>query len=451
MTHYDFITLGGGNAGIAASKRIAAAGKRVALIDPTPIGGLCSLRGCNPKKVLVRATEALEEIREAGEHGIRTREVQIDWSAVIDRKHRFTDSVTEQTEASLGKAGVEHIKAPARFVAPDRLEVHGREISFDAALVATGSSPRRLAFPGADHTVTSDDILEMRRVPERLVIIGAGVVAFELGHVFARLGSAVHVLMRGREALAGFDRDIVAKLVEHSGSLGITFHEAVEVERIDGADSALSVVLDSGVTLPADVVLNAAGRPPNLSELGLEAAGVEYSDKGVVVDEYLRSPGNRRVLAAGDAHGRRQLSPVASYEGKIVARNVLGGDIERVDVSAVPSAVFTVPPLATVGLTEAKAREQGLAVDVALEDMSEWTVSSINAAKTVHAKLVTEQETGRILGAHMLGAKADEMIHVFAMAMRFAITTRQLSEMIYVYPTFSSNLAYLTPEAAGME
>src|SRR5687767_6352085 len=154
MDHYDFIALGGGNAGLTAAKRVKAAGRKVALIDPTPVGGLCPLRGCNPKKVLVRATEVLQLVRDAGEHGITTGKVSIDWNAVIDRKHRFTDPVTAAAEDGLRDAGVDYIKAAPRFTAPDRLEVDGRALAFDGVVVATGSAPRRLAFPGADRVAT---------------------------------------------------------------------------------------------------------------------------------------------------------------------------------------------------------------------------------------------------------------------------------------------------------
>jgi len=345
MEHYDFIALGGGNAGLTASKRVKAAGKKVALIDPTPVGGLCSLNGCNPKKVLVRAVEVLHLVREAGEHGIRTGEAKIDWSAVIDRKHRFTDSVTDNTEKGLRAAKVDYIKAPARFTAPDRLEVNGRALAFDGVIVATGSAPRCLSFPGADLVATSDQILEARTVPSRLAIIGAGAVALEFAHVFARLGSNVHVLNRGQEALKGHDRELVSRLVSHLQSLGVVFHNGVEVKAVEANPTSYDVQLSDGVKVGADLVLNAAGRPANLEGLCLEKAQVQYSEHGVDVNECLRSPGNPRIFAAGDAHGARELSPVASYEGAIVAHNFLHGEERRVDYSAIPSAIFTVPPL----------------------------------------------------------------------------------------------------------
>jgi glutathione reductase (NADPH) len=445
MDRYDFIVLGGGSAGLSAGRKVKAAGKSVALIDPTPIGGLCALNGCTPKKVLVRAAEVLQFVREAGKHGIRTGEVRIDWSAVIDRKHTFTDPVTNSTEQSLKEADIDYVKAPARFVSVDKLEVEGRTLSFENALLATGSAPRRLSFPGAEHASTSDGILELRDVPGRLVIIGSGVIAFELGHVFTRLGSRVHMLMHGRQPLKRSDAELVARLTAHLQKLGLTLHEEAEVTAVECGAAGYEVHLKNGQAIGADFVLNATGRPPLLEGLGLKAAGVDYSEKGIEVDEYLRSVSNRKIFAAGDAHSRMQLSPVANYEGDVVAHNILHGDTERVDYGAIPTTVFTVPPLADVGMTEDEARGKGLDIDVVTEDMSEWTVFRLAGEKPSYAKLIFEKRSGRMLGAHLFGPGADENIHVFAMAMRFGVSRRQLAGMIYVYPTFGSALKYLTP------
>jgi glutathione reductase (NADPH) len=445
MAHFDFIVLGGGNAGLAAAKRVKGAGRKVALIDPTPIGGLCPLRGCNPKKVLVRAAEVLHVVKDAGEHGVRTGQVTVDWNAVIDRKHGFTDGVTESTEKGLRDAGIDYIDLPARFVSPDSLKVENRTLTFDHALIATGSAPRRLEFPGADMTVTSDGILDLRDVPRRLAIIGSGVVAFEFASVFVRLGSEVHMLMRGRDALGRSDADLVSRLIEHLRTLGFTLHEDVEIERIERAGGAREVKLKNGKSIGADVVLNATGRPPQLDALDLAAAKVEYSEKGVKVDEYLRSVSNRAIFAAGDAHGRMPLSPVATYEGNVVAQNVLESDVRRVEYDAIPSVVFTIPPLADVGMTEDEARKQGHELDVITEDMSEWTVFRIAAEKPAHGKAIFEKRTGRLLGAHLFGAGADENIHLFALAMRFGLSRNQLAQMIYAYPTFGSAVGHLTP------
>jgi len=444
VEHYDFIALGGGNAGLTAAKRIRAAGKKVALIDPTPIGGLCALRGCNPKKVLVRAVEVLNVVREASRHGIAIGEPAIVWEAVIARKRSFTDAVPARTEQDLGEAGIEYIEAAPRFTSSESLEAGSRTLSFDQVLVAAGSAPRELDFPGAAHVRTSDDILDLSDVPRRLAIIGSGVVAFEFAHVFLRLRSEVHMLMRGRDALKRSETGVVKHAIEHLRALGLRLHADVEVSALERTGAAYHVRLDNGESVAADFVLNAAGRPPVLDALALEEADVEYSARGVKVDHFLRSISNRKVFAAGDAHGRMQLSPIASYEGAVVAENVLQGDTRRVDYSAIPTVVFMDPPLADVGLTEDEARGKGLDIDVVTQDMADWIVFRIaGEGAPAHGKAIYDKRTGRVLGAHLFGPGADDNIHVFAMAMRYGITRGQLSEMIYAYPTFGSAMAYL--------
>jgi len=448
MPHYDFIAIGGGNAGLAAAHRIARAGRKVALVDRGPVGGLCSLAGCNPKKVLVRATEVLEEVRRAGEHGIETGEVRIAWPRVIARKRGFTDPVPEKTEEALAKSGVILLRGSARFASVNALEVAGEKLTAEGFLVATGSTPRRLGFPGAELAKTSDDILELSEVPGDLVILGAGVVAFEFGQVFARVGSRVTMLHRSARALSNMDEQMAEAVLSHSRRLGLEFlaHAQVrEIRRVAGRLAVEANVDGEERVFPADFVLNAVGRVPAIESLALAAAGVEASPEGVLVDEYLRSPGNRRVFAAGDARGRPQLSPVASYEGRLVAKNFLEGDTVPARYDGVPQALYTVPPLAAVGMTEAQAREKGLDIEIALNDMSDWKVYAIAGERPALSKVVTEKGSRKILGAHLFGASAAEQIHVFAMAIRFGLTAEDLGHVVWAYPTFSSALGSALP------
>src|SRR5262245_35885550 len=241
MPDFDFIAIGGGNTGLAASYRIAGAGKRVALVDSGPVGGLCSLAGCNPKKVLVRATEVLEEVLRAGEHGIDAPVRGVDWPRVIARKRSFTDPVPAATEEALRKAGVKRLTGRARFISAESISVDGQEIAAEGFLIATGSKPRRLTFPGAELVGETDQVLELEHPPSSLVIIGAGVVAFEFGQVFARLGSKVSILMPGDRALRGADEDLVDALVAHSKRIGIEFIPHTGVKRVVPKNGRLTV------------------------------------------------------------------------------------------------------------------------------------------------------------------------------------------------------------------
>jgi glutathione reductase (NADPH) len=448
MKRYDLVVIGGGNTGLSVANRASAAGRKVVLVDKGPVGGLCSLAGCNPKKVFVRASEVLDEVRRAGEHGIHTGEVTIDWEQVWRRKHRFTDDVSASTESGLASKGVERINGVARFVSPDTLMAGDEELEAGAFVIATGSTPRRLSFPGADLVRTTDEILELRTPPERMVIVGAGVVAFELGFVFARVGTNVTILMRSSRALAGFDDDFAAHAVDYGRSIGIEFVPSATIDGIRA--SANRAVVDftheaGSERRQADFILNAAGRVAAIDPLDLPAANVETWRRGIVVDDYLRSPSNRRVFAGGDVHGLYQLSPVASYEGRVIARNYLEGDVMKADYKTVPQAIYTTPPMATVGWTETEARQNGLTVKVRTSDMKSWKVYAIAGEPVAWAKVVAEAETGRILGAQLFGAGACDSIHVFALAIRCGLTAEDLREAVYAYPTFASAIQSAVP------
>lgn len=448
MKQYDMVVIGGGNTGLAVANRVSGAGRRVALIDKGPVGGLCSLAGCNPKKVFVRASEVLDEVRRASEHGVDVAGISVDWERVWRRKHSFTDPVPESTERGLAAKGVDRIRGLARFTSPGAMVAAGEEVRAEAFVIATGSTPRRLLFPGAELTKTTDDILEVRRPPERMVIIGAGVVAFEFSHVFARLGTKVTILMHSRRALAGFDDDFAEHAVEFTKTLGVDFVPSASVVSATASAGALRVDFTSetgGDWRECDFILNAAGRDPAIDELDLAAAGVERWRSGVLVDEYLRSPTNRRVFAGGDSHGILQLSPVASYEGRIIARNFLEGNVATVDYTTVPQAIFTTPPLATIGLTETEARAKEIPVSVSTNNMKSWKVYAIAGELVAWAKVVAHKETGRIIGAQLFGAGASDNIHLFALAIRCGLTAEDLREAVYAYPTFASAIQSAVP------
>lgn len=447
MTRYDMIVIGGGNTGLSASYRVARAGRRVAVVDKGPVGGLCSLAGCNPKKVFVRASEVLETVRDAGKHGIDVGEISVDWETVWKRKHSFTDPVPESTEKSLANAGVERVRGVARFVDEQTIDVGDDELQAEAFVIATGSHPRPLDIPGAELLKISDDILELKTPPKRMAIIGSGVVAFEFAHVFARLGTKVTMLMRGRGGLAGFDDDFARIALEFTRDhLGVDFLPITEVTSIsrDGSGYRVECQCEGREELrEADFVLNAAGRVAAIEELNLAAAKVETSQRGVVVDAFLRSKTNRRVFAGGDAHGIRQLSPVASYEGRVIAQNFLQGDVRRVDYTTIPQAIFTTPPLASVGVTETIAREMGIDISVHTADMSKWLVYSIAGESIARAQVIADAKSGKILGAQLFGAAASENIHLFALAIQCGVTADHLQEMVYAYPTFASTIQSL--------
>lgn len=446
MKRYDFVAIGGGNAGLTAAAKIASAGHQTALIDKGAVGGLCSLNGCNPKKVFVRTTELVNEIRRAATFGVEVSEPRVDWSRVIERKESFTSPVTPQTVASLKEQGIDLIQGSPQFISKSALEINGEEIEAGAFVIATGSYPRPLEFAGAELARTSNDILAVREIPRNLVIIGAGVVAFEFGQAFARLGSRVTMLARGNRALAGEEEDLVDGLVEFSKTLGVNILTQAKPHSIVKQDAGLVIEFEAdgkAETLAADFILNAAGRIPSIDRLALDKAEVETSWRGVVANDFLRSKTNPNIFAAGDAQGRLQLSPVASYEGRLVAKNFLEGDTERADYEAVPRAIYTIPPLASVGLTEAEARKRGLDVSVTSSEMTNWKVNAIiEGGEPARAKVITEKASGRIVGAHIWGANAGDNINFFALAMKYKIPADEIKDMVFAYPTLASALPY---------
>lgn len=442
MQRYDMVVIGGGSTGVAAAYRVARAGRRVAVVDKGPMGGLCSLAGCNPKKVFVRASEVLETVRNAGTHGVRIGELSVDWETVWKRKHTFTDPVPESAEKSLATAGIDRIHGLARFVDPETIVAGDQSLQADAFVIATGSHPRHLDIPGSELLMTSNDVLELKEPPKRMLIIGSGVVAFEFSHVFARLGTKITMLMRGHGGLAGFDDDFARIALEFTRDhLGVTFVPMTEVISIERNGNAYRVTCQcqgQERVEEADFVLNAAGRVAAIEELNLHAADVQTSEHGVVVDPFLRSKTNRRVFAGGDAHGFRQLSPVASYEGRVIARNFLDGDVKQVDYATIPQCIYITPAMASVGLTRTVADEMGYDIQVHAADMSRWLVYSIAAEPIACAQVVAEKTSGKVLGAQLLGTTAAENIHLFALAIQCGITTNHLAEMVYAYPTFAS-------------
>jgi glutathione reductase (NADPH) len=443
MADYDVIVIGGGNGGQGAAFRTARGGKRTALVDKGEVGGLCALRGCNPKKVMFRATEVLDEIRRAGMHGITTGPVAVDWGKVIDRLHTFTDPIPGQVEQGLQKAGVTRLRGLARFTAEDRISVDGRELTAETFVIATGSHPRRLTMPGAELTKISDDLFTMREPPKRMAIIGAGVVACEFGFIFARLGTEVTIIARDDRALGGdLDHDFLAPILKHAEHIGLRWIWNTEVRAITRTRAGNALHVDLGDrSLDVDLVLNAAGRTAAIEELDLQRANVKASERGIEVDDYLRSPTNPRIYAAGDAHGAWQLSPVASYEGRVIARNILAERTQNVDYSVMPRAIFTTPPIACVGIGEERARSRGLDVVAITNDMTGWKVHAIAGDELARAKTVVDKATGMLLGAQLCGPAAADTIHVFAFALRAGLTRAQLEDMIYAYPTASSALA----------
>lgn len=440
---FDIIILGGGNAGFGVAAVAAEAGKSIAFVEQRDFGGTCPNRGCTPKKVLVAAAHALHEIEMARAHGIETGPVSLDWGKLIDREQALISHIPDMMAGLAAKRG-QVFRGSAKFVGPNAVEVDGKRLEADHIVIATGSTPRPLPIPGAELMITSDEVLSERSQPGEVVFIGGGVIAMEFSHVYARAGTRVTILEAMPRLLPALDRDAVAAIRTESERIGIAIRTDVGVIRIEPAEGRLRVVFEhdgAEHAIVADRIVNGAGRIANVAGLDLDAAGVRHDGIRIEVDEHLRSVSNPAVWVAGDALvGPAQLSPLATYEGRLVGRNIVEGAVHKPDYSVVPSGVFTVPALSSVGLTEAQAAERGLDVTVAVNDMTGWFSGRTYAESVAWVKTLVEKGSGRIVGAHMVGHHGEELIHLFAMAMKHGITAEQIKDQLFAFPTFSADI-----------
>ncbi len=441
---YDVVILGGGNAGMAVTVPTRAAGLKVALVEAWDLGGTCPNRGCTPKKVLVAAGHALHEIAQAKTHGIRVGKPRLDWGALIDREKDMIAGLPAAFAATLRKRGVTVVKSQARFVGPTTVRAGRRTLHGLHIVIATGSKPRPLAFPGAEHMITSDEVLSERTLPGSVVFVGGGVIGLEFSHVYARAGTRVTILEVLPRLLPGADADAVDQLRAASERIGIAIHTGATVQRIDKAGRRLRVTYMHKRrvhALLADRVVNGAGRIADLGGLDLAAGNVAHDGTRVRVDAHLRSATNPAVWVCGDAlWSSPQLSPIATYEGRLVGRNIVDGPKHRPDYAVVPASVYTVPALASVGLTEAAARAKKLPIAVHTNDMSGWFSARTYAETAAWSKVLVHARTDRIVGAHILGHGGEELIHLFALAIRHRITATALRDTLYAFPTFAADI-----------
>jgi len=445
---FDIVVLGTGAAASAAASRCRSAGWEVAVIDSRPFGGTCALRGCDPKKVLVGAAEALDWARRMNGKGIRAEEIRIDWQELMRFKRSFTEPVPKNREEEFAKAGIATFHARARFVGPSSVQVNDEVLEGRYVVIAAGQKPADLKIPGAEHLTTSEQFLELDELPKRILFVGGGYIAFEFAHLAVRAGAQVTIAHRGPSPLPRFDPDLVDQVVKNSAELGVDVQLGTEVMGVEESSGKLIVrasASDQKRTFEADMVVHAAGRIPEIDDMNLDAAGVAWDSHGVKVNEFLQSISNPAVYAAGDAaaSGGPPLTPVASYEGIIVAANVLKGNSQKPNYGGIPTVVFAIPPLAAVGLSESEAREHGLKFKVKKEMTSNWYSSRRIAEKYSGYKVLVEEGTDRILGAHLLGSEAEEVINLFAVAMRSGMRARDLKHALYAYPTRGSDVPYM--------
>lgn len=441
---FDLAVIGSGTAAQVAAHKVRAAGWEVVVIDHRPFGGTCALRGCDPKKMLIGGAEAIDHARRMRGKGA-SGGVAIDWPGLMAFKRSFTDPVPMHQEQRYREQGIETRTGRARFTGPHSLQVGDETLEAEHVLIAAGAEPVILHIPGEEQLVTSEGFLSLSALPQRVVLVGGGYIAAEFSHIAARAGAQVTILQRGPLLLNGFDADLVGWLMAAFETIGVDVRLQTTVEAIEMTDAGYRVRASSGgraVSVDADLVVHAAGRAPALDPLDLDAAGIAHEHGCLMLNDYLQSTSNPAVYAAGDAaQAGPPLTPVSSHDGKVVAANLLQGNHRKPDYRGVPSVVFTIPPLAKVGLTESGASEQGLKFSVKSQQASGW-FTALQAAEPVYGfKMLVEEESDRILGAHLVGPHADEVINLFALAIRHGLTAVDLRRTMFAYPTGASDLS----------
>jgi glutathione reductase (NADPH) len=444
--HYDLVIIGSGTAAQVASGRMRAAGWSVAVIDHLPFGGTCALRGCDPKKMLISGAETIDAASRMRGHGTEGSP-RINWRELMAFKRSFTDPIPHKQEQRYADKGIDAFHGLACFTGPDAITVDEQELQARYILLASGARPVPLHIPGEEHVITSDRFLELDALPKHMVLVGGGYVAAEFSHLAARAGTRVTVLQSAERMLPAFDSDLVGWLMDKFHELGIDVRTRSAVQRIEKtADGYLVHASTDGTTqtVGADLVVHAAGRIPDLEPLHLDVAGVTIEKGRLELNEYLQSVSNPRVYAAGDAaRTGPPLTPVSSHDAKIVAANLLDGNRHKPDYRGVPSVAFTIPPIAAVGLSEPHARSQGLKFRVNTEKVSGWYTARRLHESVYGYKTLVEEGTDRILGAHLVGPHADEVINVFALAIRNGLTSENLKSMMFAYPTGASDIGYM--------
>jgi glutathione reductase (NADPH) len=444
---FDFLVVGAGSAGVRAARVAAGLGARVAVAESYRPGGTCVIRGCVPKKLLVYAAHYGEDFEDARSYGW-TSSRQFSWSTLIANKDREIARLEDIYRTLLKSSGVTLLEGHARLLDAETVEVEHRRYRAANTLIASGGWPMLPDIPGIEHCITSNEALELAELPRRALVVGGGYIAVEFAGIFKGLGAEVVIGYRGEQILRGFDDDVRHHLHDELVHKGIDVRLQSHVRRIEKLDSGeLEVALTTGSTeqtLRVDAVLYATGRRPNTRGLGLESAGVDLDQQGaVIVDAYSRSS-VPNIFAAGDVTNRIALTPVAIREGAAVAQTLFGGVPTPVDHEAVAHAVFSQPPVGTVGLTETAALRAFPSVDVYMTSFRPLRYTLCGRNERTLIKLLVDSASQRVIGAHMVGPDAPEIIQGIAIAVKAGLTKQQFDQTVAVHPTAAEEFVTLT-------
>jgi len=432
---YDLFVIGAGSGGVRASRIASSLGARVAVAEEYRVGGTCVIRGCVPKKLMVYASHFAEDFELARGFGWSVGETSFDWKSFIARKDTEIDRLNGLYIKTLEGAGVEIINGRAVVTGPNSVRVGEREITAKTILVATGGWPHMPDVPGIEHAITSNEAFHLEEQPKHIVIVGGGYIAVEFAGIFRGMGSSVSLLYRSEQILRGFDDDLRERLNTEMRRKGIDVRTGTNITRIEKLERGVRLTLTDGSTMDADAVMYATGRVPNTKGLGLESAGVEMGKGGAVkVDAYSKTSVDS-IYAVGDVTDRAALTPVAIKEGHAFALTVFGGTPMAAEHDAIPTAVFSQPPIGTVGLTEAEAKAKYGDITVYTSDFKPMKHTLGGSEERAFTKLIVDKDSDRVVGAHMIGADAGEIIQGIGIAVKAGLTKAQFDATVAVHPS----------------
>ncbi len=435
MFDYDLFVIGAGSGGVRAARIAAGYGAKVAVAEEYRIGGTCVIRGCVPKKLLVYAAHMNSDFAIAKNYGWDIGAPVLDWDRLRDNVQAEVARLSGLYRNTLGNAGVTTIESRAEIVDEHTLDLGDRKVTAKYILIATGARPVLPDAPGANLGITSNEVFHLKKLPKRVLISGGGYIATEFAGIFHGLGAQVTQLYRGETILKGWDDDLRTRLQAQMQADGITIHTKAIFKSIEPLGEALRAHLTDGSYIEADVILHAIGRSPNTKGLGLERAGVEITQNGAVQVNDRSMSSNPNIYAVGDVTDRLQLTPVAIKEGHAFADSVFGGKPWQADWGTVASAVFSSLAMASVGLSEAQARAKYAEVKVYTSEFRPMKTAMAGLPDKSFCKLVVDSANDRVLGAHMLGDEAAEIIQALAIAVKMGVTKAQFDATVAVHPT----------------
>jgi glutathione reductase (NADPH) len=444
MADFDLFVIGAGSGGVRASRVAAAYGARVAIAEEHRIGGTCVIRGCIPKKLLVYGSHFAEDLNDAAMFGWDIPTKRFDWSIlrenVLAEVRRIEGAYTD----TLTNHRVTIFRERAVFTGPNSLRLAGgREVTADTILIATGARPLMPAIEGIEHAISSNETFHLDTLPKRIMIAGGGYIANEFAGIFNKLGSQVTLVNRSDVLLRGYDQQIVDRLIQISLRKGIDFRFNATIDRIERRDGSLHVAMTGCDDMEVDQLLIAVGRRPNIEDFGLDAAGVEIGEKGQIKVDADNRTSVPSIFAVGDVTDRIQLTPVAIREGQAFADSIFGKKPTQVDYGCVPSAVFSHPPLAAVGMTEGQARERLGNVKVYTSDFR--PLKNVIAGRNERSlyKLVVDANDDRVVGLHMIGPDAPEILQAAAVAVKAKVKKHDFDATVALHPTMAEELVLM--------